>query len=181
MTQNIWLQENYIKALKFAANAHRNQTVPGTDLPYLVHLNCVSMEIMTALHTEKERDGNLAVQCALLHDVIEDTTVTYPTVANEFGEAVANGVLALSKDKTLPKPQQMADSLHRIQQQPPEIWMVKLADRITNLQPPPSYWTTDKAKRYQTEALEILHTLGRASTFLAARLQDKINAYEAHT
>jgi len=47
------------------------------------------------------------------------------------------GVSALSKDEAVPKEKELEDSLHRIREQPAEILMVKLADRITNLQPPP--------------------------------------------
>jgi (p)ppGpp synthase/HD superfamily hydrolase len=74
----------------------------------------------------------------------------------------------------------MADSLERIRQQPVEIWMVKLADRITNLAPPPSYWTVKKITQYHAEAREILATLGSASDFLAERLRQRILAYEVH-
>jgi len=180
MSKTSWSQESYIKAYRFAADAHRGQLVPGTDLPYLMHLSFVSMEVIAALHRERDRDGNLAVQCALLHDVIEDTPTTFHSVADRFGEAVAAGVLALSKDQSLAKPLQLADSLRRIRQQPREIWMVKLADRISNLQPPPSYWTTEKMRGYQAEAEEILGALAEASDWLASRLQEKITAYAAY-
>ena len=46
--------------------------------------------------------------------------------------AIGDGILALSKDKTLDKPLQFADNLRRIRQQPQEVWIVKLADRVTN-------------------------------------------------
>jgi (p)ppGpp synthase/HD superfamily hydrolase len=58
--------------------------------------------------------------------------------------------------------------------------MVKLADRISNLQPPPSYWTTEKIRGYQAEAEEILSALAEASDWLASRLQEKITAYAAY-
>ncbi len=178
--QLVWSQNSYIKAYRFAAQAHQGQKVPGTNLPYIMHLSFVSMEVMAALNVEQRRDGNLAVQGALLHDVIEDTAVTYEEVAAEFGERVAQGVLALSKDEALEKSVQMADSLRRIQQQPIEVWMVKLADRISNLAPPPAYWTNEKIKRYGEEALVIYNALHRASPFLAGRLQEKIEAYKAY-
>lgn len=178
--QTKWSQDDYIRAHRFAATAHLGQTVPGTDLPYVVHLSLVSMETIAALNVEKERDGNLAVQCALLHDVIEDTDVTYEQVQQTFGSAVADGVLALSKDPALPKHLQMEDSLRRIKLQPQEVWMVKLADRISNLQPPPAYWTQDKIKQYRQEAAQIHATLRDASPSLSARLSQKIEAYAIH-
>lgn len=173
----MWSQDTYLAALRFAAEAHSGQTITGTDLPYLLHLSLVGMEVIAALHAEPGHDADLAVQCALLHDVIEDTPVGYAEVAARFGAAVADGVLALTKDPALPKDQQMADSLARIQLQPPSVWLVKLADRICNLQPPPAHWTPAKAAAYRAEAELIAHTLGEASPLLAARLRAKIAGY----
>ncbi|HLC45212.1 MAG TPA: HD domain-containing protein [Patescibacteria group bacterium] len=179
MIQNKWSQDSYIKAYKFAANAHRGQMVPGTDIPYIMHLSFVSMEIISALNAEQGHDENLAVQCALLHDVTEDTGVSYEQLSREFGTQVADGVAALSKNKgIIDKDMQMDDSLRRIRQQPKEVWMVKLADRITNLQPPPSHWTKTRAKQYLTEARKIHNELKEASDALASRLLTKIEEYK---
>jgi (p)ppGpp synthase/HD superfamily hydrolase len=172
-----WNQELYIKACRFAAIAHRGQIVPGSDLPYLLHLNFVSMEIIAALTVESGYDGDLAVQCALLHDTIEDTNTTYEQIRSSFGTRVADGVQALSKNPDLEKSQRLTDSLTRIKQQPIEIWMVKLADRITNLQPPPAHWTNEKILRYREEAVEIHTQLQSASPYLASRLAGKIHNY----
>ena len=173
-----WSQEKYIKALRYAAEAHHGQTVPGSEMPYVVHVTMVAMEVIAALGHEDGLDGDLAVQCALLHDVIEDTGISYEKLAAEFGTDVAEGVLALSKSSLLKsKPEKMADSLERIKQQPKEIWMVKLADRITNLQPPPGHWKDEKIERYREEAEEILAALGDASKFLSERLAEKLQVY----
>ena len=72
-----WSQENYLRAYRFAAEAHKGQEYPGTDLPYLMHISFVSMEIIAAINHGKDCDGDLAVQCAVLHDVIEDIEKTY--------------------------------------------------------------------------------------------------------
>ena len=175
-----WSQKTYATAFRFAAEAHNGQLYPGTDLPYIMHVSFVGMEVMAALVQEPERDGNLAVQCALLHDVIEDTVVGYEEIEAGFGTAVAHGVLALTKNPNLPKDEQMADSLHRIRQQPHEIWLVKLADRITNLAQPPHYWTREKKVRYQAEARQIHAALHEASPYLSQRLLTKIEAYAAY-
>jgi (p)ppGpp synthase/HD superfamily hydrolase len=173
-----WSQETYIKGYRFAAYAHRNQTVPGSDFPYIMHISFVTMEVIAAINLESERDGDLAIQCALLHDVIEDTDTSFDQIAREFGEAVAKGVLALTKDKTLARHLQMSDSLKRIQQQPPEVWMVKMADRISNLQQPPDFWTKNKIAFYREEAIQIYETLKDASPVLSSRLASKIKDYQ---
>ena len=73
---------------------------------------------------------------------------------------------------------QLLDSLERIKTQPIEIWMVKLADLITNLQPPPLHWTQAKILKYRDEAIEIHTHLQAASPFLATRLAEKIQKYQ---
>jgi (p)ppGpp synthase/HD superfamily hydrolase len=172
-----WTQEDYLHALHFAARAHAGQTSPGSGLPYIVHPVSVAMEVIAALAAEPGRNEVLAVQCALLHDVIEDTSLTYEDLRNEFGAPVAEGVLALSKDPRIDKESRMADSLARIRLQPAEVWLVKLADRITNLQPPPAHWTPAKIAAYRAEAEQILFSLAEASPYLRARLEAKITGY----
>ena len=72
----------------------------------------------------------------------------------------------------------MEDSLARIQQQPPEIWLVKMADRISNLYHPPYYWDNAKIEAYRYEAMIIYQALHPASEKLAGRLLQKIEAYQ---
>jgi (p)ppGpp synthase/HD superfamily hydrolase len=179
-----WTQEQYTKAYRFAAEVHNGQKFPGTELPYIMHLSFVCMEIIAALIHEPERDGNLAIQCALLHDVIEDARsekkIDYKKVKLEFGIEVADGVKALTKNKKKGKHKGMQDSLRRIQEQSDEVWMVKLADRITNLAPPPDFWTKEKKEHYKAEAIEINQALGKSSAYLSERLLRKIQEYDLY-
>jgi len=71
----------------------------------------------------------------------------------------------------------MADSLCRIKNQPKEVWMVKMADRISNLLPPPPDWSDDKISAYKVEAIEIYNALKDCSDYLAKRLKQKIESY----
>lgn len=172
-----WSQDRYLDALHFAARAHGDQTYPGTEISYILHLSFVAMEVIAALAAEDGTDGDLAVACALLHDTVEDTPTTAAEIESRFGSAIAAGVQALTKDPSLPKPERMPDSLHRIRQHPHAVWKVKLADRICNLQPPPPHWSREKCLRYRDEAQTLLDALGEASPFLAARLDAKITTY----
>lgn len=139
------------------------------------------MEVLVAISLIPVNNPNLAIQCALLHDTIEDTKVTFEQISSEFGQNVADGVLALTKDKTLPsKFEQMQDSLSRIKAVPFEIWMVKLGDRITNLQPPPIYWNNDKIIKYRDEAKFIFESLKDAHLILSKRLEQKIINYQIY-
>ncbi len=175
-----WSQDSYLKAYRFAAEAHEGQLFPGTNISYLMHLSFVTMEVIAALAYHPEANGDLAVQCALLHDVLEDTAVSAESVKETFGSDVLHGVSALTKDKSLPKKASMADSLARIQQQPNEVWMVKLADRISNLAKPPSHWDSEKIVAYRQEAIQIYDALSDASDFLAKRLNERIEAYQKY-
>ena len=170
-------QDRYMQALHFAAERHLGQKFPGTELPYVIHVSMVATEVVAALAVEAVETPDLSVACALLHDTLEDTETTYDEVDARFGRAVADGVLALTKNTDLEKAEQMPDSLRRLQAQPKEVQLVKLADRITNLAEPPSYWTNEKKTAYRAEAGRILEALGTASTYLATRLQSKIDAY----
>ena len=176
-----WTQDKYVQAWDFACVAHHGQTytgaVVGEFFEYVNHPASVAMEVIHALAQHPEFDGNLAVQCALLHDTLEDTAVTYAQLCEHFGQLVADGVAALSKNPDLPKARQMADSLARIRLQPKEVWLVKLADRISNLQYVPPHWQAEKVVQYRVEAQLILATLGDASPALARRLAEHIQCY----
>jgi (p)ppGpp synthase/HD superfamily hydrolase len=167
-------------ALDFAADAHGDQKVPGSGFPYVVHLTKVALEMVLTCQVEKDLDANLAIQCAILHDCVEDAGVTRESLEERFGPQVAAGVMALTKNPDLPKKERMADSLKRLKKEPSEVRAVKMADRITNLEPPPAHWPGEKRRRYADEALEILEALRGASPHLEARLVQKHGDYQAH-
>ncbi len=175
-----WDPNLYRRTLRFAATAHHGQTFPGTELPYLLHVTQVAQEAAAATVETGGYDVDLVVACALLHDTIEDTDVTFADVKAAFGPRVAAGVDALTKRDDLPKAEAMADSLARIREQPREVWCVKLADRITNLQEPPHYWTPQKCTAYHAEAGTILTALGAASELLSTRLSARMDGYATH-
>lgn len=175
-------QDRYQKAIIYAAGKHNegNQTVKGTDLPYVVHVCNVAMEILAADPHTDDWDLNLAVETALLHDVIEDTSATKEDVISEFGKETADAVMALTKNEQLPKADRMKDSLARIKSLSKEVWSVKIADRITNLQKPPKTWDQEKKQEYYEQSLLIYEELKGANSYLENRLKDKIEAYKAY-
>jgi (p)ppGpp synthase/HD superfamily hydrolase len=177
MKTKLWSQDLYLKALRFAAEAHKDQKFMGTDLPYIIHLAGAAMEVMGAISIENIENPDLAVQCALLHDTLEDTDIRFNDIEKIFGADVAQGVLALTKNRELKEELRMQDSIERIKLQPKEIWIVKLADRITNMASQPSHWTRDKIINYKSEADYILKSLGSASPFLEERLKKRIDNY----
>lgn len=78
------------KAVAFALQAHAGQKRKYTDDPYINHCIAVAREV--------ERRGGTPEQCAaaLLHDTIEDTTVTAGVLAKEFGNEVAGLVFEVT-------------------------------------------------------------------------------------
>ncbi|MCC7520939.1 MAG: bifunctional (p)ppGpp synthetase/guanosine-3',5'-bis(diphosphate) 3'-pyrophosphohydrolase, partial [Flavobacteriaceae bacterium] len=88
------IQSIYQHAIKFAAEKHAeiNQTIPETNLPYVVHLSNVAMEILIASAETKHFDIGFAIQVALLHDTLEDTHATFEDLKEKFGIAVAHAV-----------------------------------------------------------------------------------------
>lgn len=169
-------------AWQLATGQHAGQTYGGFEqgeqIVYLNHIGSVTFEIISASFVEKGMNLDLALKCAVLHDTLEDTELSYETLLHKYGKAVAEGVLALTKSQHIVgKREQMADSLQRIKQQPKEVWAVKMADRIANLYAPPYYWNDEKKTAYMEEAWLIHRELCEGSSYLADRLAEKIRAY----
>lgn len=175
----MWNQDAFASTLDFVVKAHGDQKVPGSGAPYVVHLVKVATEVLRAWAGSRDFDVELSVTCALLHDSMEDAGVTRDALVQRFGVAVADGVQALTKDERLDKKEQMGDSLRRLQLQPREVQLVKLADRITNLEQPPGHWSPQKRAAYRDEAKQILDAVGSAQAELAARLEARREAYLA--
>jgi (p)ppGpp synthase/HD superfamily hydrolase len=174
----IWDSDLVSEALYFAAMAHQGQMRTEPEVAYIVHPADVCAELMAAFTVEPAADCTMALMCGYLHDTVEDHHATTDQIAQKFGTAVAEGVRALTKDARLPHEARMADSLRRIKTCPHEIWMVKMADRISNIRSFPASWTKEDGVEYLAEAQVILNELGTAHAYLATRLKDKIATYE---
>lgn len=183
--ENNWSIDDLREAWNLASRLHKGQTYAGPNpdeyFEYINHIGSVSFEILQAVFRGTIDQPQLAIQCALLHDILEDTPLTEVALRAEVGPAVTQGVLALTKNEALVgKEKKMRDSLQRIKQQPKAVWAVKLADRIVNMGPPPFHWSAEKRLAYQKEARLILAELGVANEWLAQRLSEKIEAYSQY-
>jgi len=184
LPKELFSVEFFKENLAFALSAHGEQKTPH-GLPYSMHLLSVASEVMNALYMEPLSfdENNVAIACALLHDINEDTPtkITKESCLSGNAEVIAKGVQALTKDKSLSsKELQMRDSLDRLKQRQKCVAMVKLADRITNLGVPPKHWDDAKKRKYLKEAEFILEELGYAHAYLANKLHEKIEAYEGY-
>lgn len=173
-------QSTYQKAMKFAAEAHAKQKVPGSPANYLLHISNVVMEIILAHHNEPTFDLEFAIEVGALHDVLEDVEeITEEVLLENFSNEVVEAVKTLSKDDRIKdKDLKLLNSLNRIASSKfKEASIVKLADRITNLQPPPPHWSEGKCKAYAEQAKVILSKLGASNVYLSTRLKNQINFY----
>jgi (p)ppGpp synthase/HD superfamily hydrolase len=167
------------RAWLYAAEKHQGQIYPGTGLPYLAHVGAVVLALLPGLQAEPLMRADLAILCAILHDTIEDAGATAEELSRLFGSEVAEGVSALSKNPALKGPEAMLDSLRRIRQRPPEIWLVKLADRAANLSIPAAGWTAERRRQYALEGELIDRELGLASPALSAILRSRVREWLA--
>lgn len=180
--QKYWSIDEIQEIWQLATKLHNGQKYGGSkdgeQVEYINHIGSVVFEILNAIQSTENMNAGLAIKCAILHDTIEDTAVTYEKINELFGPEVACGVLALTKnDKIEGQIEKMIDSLKRIKEQPIEIWAVKMADRISNLYQPPYYWKDEKKLKYIEEAEIIFNELKDGNKYLAERLKTKIKEY----
>lgn len=130
-----------IRAAIFAANKHRDQRRKDTAAsPYINH----PLALADVLANEGGVDDVEVLCAALLHDTIEDTQTTPDELRREFGDRVANIVLEVTDDKSLPKAERKRLQIVHAGHASFEARLVKLADKICNLRDilasPPANW-----------------------------------------
>lgn len=77
-------------------------------------------------------DDQNVIAAAWLHDVLEDTKVTYGLLGSEFNLVVADYVLALTDSTEGNRATRKAADRARLAAAPPEVQTIKLADLIDN-------------------------------------------------
>lgn len=68
-----------------------------------------------------------------MHDTIEDTDTTYDELVNEFGKTVADIVMEVTDDKSLPKDERKRAQIAHVPHISYEAKIVKLCDKLYNL------------------------------------------------
>ena len=161
------------RARKFADKAHEGQTRKYTEEPYVFHPVNVAMLLLEVPH-----DDNM-LAAALLHDVVEDTTVSIHTISKEFGADVADLVADLT-DISMPSDGNRAvrkykDLVHTSEASP-RAKTIKLADLIDNSE---SITRHDPgfAKVYMKEKLALLDVLKAGDPKLYARACEIVENY----
>ena len=113
-----------------AARWHVHQRRKGSaQEPYINHL----LEVASLVTQATGGTDPHAVIAALLHDAIEDQGVTPEIIASEFGRHVANIVMELTDDKSLPKAERKRKQVENAPRKSHKAKLIKLADKTSNL------------------------------------------------
>ena len=149
-------------AYRFASRNHTLQ-LRSSGEPYMVHPLAVS-HILADMRMDM-----VTIQTGLLHDVVEDTSVTIEEIRRQFGEEVArcvDGATKLSKLDFFSKEDRQAESVRKMllaMVTDIRVIIVKLADRLHNMRTL-GYLSPDRQERIARETIEIYapiaHRLG---------------------
>jgi GTP pyrophosphokinase len=141
------------KAYRFAAESHKSQSRESGE-PYMVHPLGVT-HILADMNMDM-----VCLQTGLLHDVVEDTSVTNEEVRKKFGNEVArcvDGVTKLSKINIYSAEERQAESVRKMLLAMVEdirVVLVKLADRLHNMRTL-GWLDAERRQRIAQETLEI--------------------------
>ncbi|HEX9136065.1 MAG TPA: bifunctional (p)ppGpp synthetase/guanosine-3',5'-bis(diphosphate) 3'-pyrophosphohydrolase, partial [Nitrospirota bacterium] len=141
------------RAYIFSAKAHQGQTRLSGEA-YLIH----PIEVAAILANLKLDAATVAA--GLLHDTIEDTTITSEEITSVFGEEVAmlvDGMTKLSRMELQSREQREADNFRKMivaMAKDIRVILIKLADRLHNMRTLKSL-PPEKQKRIAQETLDI--------------------------
>lgn len=131
-TYNACEVEKIIKAYEFANELHKGQTRQSGE-PYITHPLAVAY-ILSEMHADRD-----SICAALLHDTIEDTSITKKDIVDRFGNDIANlvdGVTKISRMNFSSKAEQNLANTRKIIigiTENARIIIIKLADRLHNM------------------------------------------------
>jgi (p)ppGpp synthase/HD superfamily hydrolase len=151
------------EAFAFAKACHGDQVRPTGD-PYERHL-LEAVEVLATGARVLDRDVLVA---ALLHDVVEDTACTLEEVRDRFGPAVAELVDWVTKTDPPPGGDREAARLaylRRLAGAPRKAVLVKLADRLSNVQRLDRLPRPEKRRAYYRETVDWILPLAAGVPF----------------
>jgi GTP pyrophosphokinase len=140
-------------AYQFSEQAHEGQFRQSGE-PYISHPLAVA-NILAQWHLDSQ-----ALTAALLHDVMEDTSVTKTEISRNFGKSVADlvdGVSKLDKIEFESHAEAQAENYRKMllaMARDVRVILIKLADRLHNMRTLDAVGS-DKRRRIARETLEI--------------------------
>jgi guanosine-3',5'-bis(diphosphate) 3'-pyrophosphohydrolase len=153
------------RAVQFATGHHGDQR-RKTGVPYLEHLlEAVQILVQGA----GVRDPDVLV-AAVLHDVVEDTPCTLDEISAAFGPRAAELVSWVTKPERGPGEDASAVReayLRRLRLAPQDAILVKLADRMSNVQTLRNL-APDRQRAYYAQTVEYIIPLTAAQPWFAA-------------
>jgi (p)ppGpp synthase/HD superfamily hydrolase len=115
-------------AIEVAVKAHQNQVRKGTDIPYITHPLAVGIILAKAGCSDD------VIIAGILHDTVEDTSITLDYIRETFGDKVSTIVEGASEpDKALPWEERKRHTLDFLKGASPEVKFVALADKFNNI------------------------------------------------
>ena len=162
-----------LRASDLAAQWHVRQRRKGAaGEPYINHLLEVA-NLVTQATNGLETNVTIA---ALLHDAIEDQKIKAETIAKEFGQCVADIVLEVTDDKSLPKAERKRLQVEHAPHKSREAKLVKLADKISNVraiaESPAPDWTAQRKLEYLQWARDVVAGLRGTSPSLELQFDE---------
>ena len=117
------------KAVAFATQAHSGTERRGKGYPYIIH----PMEAVSIVATITNDPEMLAA--ALLHDTVEDTSVTIEMIRSEFGDRVADLVQheTAPVDADAPWRTRKKAQIAQLQKAPYDSKVVAMGDKLSNM------------------------------------------------
>jgi guanosine-3',5'-bis(diphosphate) 3'-pyrophosphohydrolase len=161
-----------LKAAHFAAQKHAGRRRKGAAAePYINHLLEVAELVASAL---AEPDTDLII-AAMLHDTVEDADVTKKELVETFGSDVADLVMEVTDDKSLPKAERKRLQIVHAPGLSVRAGIIKLADKISNLRAiiasPPEDWTVQRKREYFEWAKQVVDGLSDPHPALKAEFE----------
>ncbi|RSD22815.1 HD domain-containing protein [Amycolatopsis eburnea] len=135
------------EAVAFAARHHGAQTRPAGE-PYLEHLLEATRVLVEGVGVT---DADV-LRAAVLHDVVEDTACPLGEVRARFGDRVAELVGWVTK----PEGGERTAYLARLRDAPDDALLVKLADRLSNVQRLDTHPRPAKRRAYYEETVRTI-------------------------
>jgi (p)ppGpp synthase/HD superfamily hydrolase len=159
----------FARAAHYAACAHRFQKRKGIDgEPYVNH--CLEVAELVGLAADPG-DAEVAI-AALLHDTVEDTTLTEDDLVRDFGRRIADLVLAVTDDKTQPDDLRKRRQVAEAPSKPRDARLIRIADKISNLRAlirtPPVGWTAPRLAAYVRWGRQVVDACGPTDPVLEA-------------
>jgi guanosine-3',5'-bis(diphosphate) 3'-pyrophosphohydrolase len=92
------------------------------------------------------------LSAAILHDTVEDTSVTLEEIEATFGPRIRDLVAALTDDKNLPKEERKRLQVVHAPGLDPDAKVIKIADKTSNALDvgllPPTGWSAQRRREY---------------------------------